>query len=189
MIIKKFLKRIRGFIKGRGYKKFGLTSNIVCPIRIIGKKYISIGENVFILHGLRMEAISNWNGKNYTPDITISDDVTIGQNCHFTCANKIKIGHGVSVFADVLITDIEHQYVTEKSTSNTGLETGSVIIGDYATIGMGARILGHKNISIGKNAVIGANAVVLEDIPDNSIAVGIPARVVKQIDTSRRNII
>ena len=69
------------------------------------------------------------------------------------------------------------------------METGSVIIGDCATIGMGARILGHKNISIGKNAVIGANAVVLEDIPDNSIAVGIPARVVKQIDTSRRKII
>ncbi|MGZ3599347.1 MAG: serine O-acetyltransferase [Ktedonobacterales bacterium] len=51
------------------------------------------------------------------------------------------------------------------------------IIGDDVTIGSGARILGP--IAIGDNVQIGANAVVIDDIPDGSTAVGIPARLVR----------
>ena len=50
-------------------------------------------------------------------------------------------------------------------------------IGDNVDIGAGAKVLG--NIKIGNNVVIGANAVVLTDVPDNSIAVGVPAIVKK----------
>lgn len=50
-------------------------------------------------------------------------------------------------------------------------------IGTNVNIGAGAKILG--NIKIGDNAVIGANAVVIKDIPANSVAVGIPAKVIK----------
>ena len=50
-----------------------------------------------------------------------------------------------------------------------------VTIGDNVTIGAGAKVLG--NIRIGNNVTIGANAVVMSDVPDNCIAVGIPARV------------
>lgn len=180
MKIKRFVKKIRGIIKGYKFKHFALTSNIIHPIRIMGKEYISIGENVFILNGLRMEAISEWNGVLYSPDITISDCVTIGQNCHITCANKVNIGVGVSILPSVLITDIEHQYIVNKSIGETGLNVGSVCIGDYTIIGAGVKILGHKDITIGKNVVIGANAVVIKDIPDNSIAVGVPASVIKK---------
>jgi serine O-acetyltransferase len=49
------------------------------------------------------------------------------------------------------------------------------VIGDNVDIGSGAKLLGP--ISIGNNVLIGANAVVLADVPDNSVAVGIPARV------------
>jgi serine O-acetyltransferase len=48
-------------------------------------------------------------------------------------------------------------------------------IGDNVDIGTGAKVLGE--ITIGDNVVIGANAVVLEDVPPNSIAVGVPARI------------
>ncbi len=51
------------------------------------------------------------------------------------------------------------------------------VIGDNVYIGTGAKILGP--VKIGNNVVIGAGAVVLNDIPDNSIAVGVPAKVVK----------
>ncbi len=51
-----------------------------------------------------------------------------------------------------------------------------VIVGDNVTMGAGAKVLG--NIRIGNNVTIGANAVVLADVPDNSIAVGIPARII-----------
>lgn len=54
---------------------------------------------------------------------------------------------------------------------------GAPIIGDNTIISTGAKIIGP--IRIGANCVVGANAVVLEDVPDNSVAVGVPARVIK----------
>jgi serine O-acetyltransferase len=50
------------------------------------------------------------------------------------------------------------------------------VFGNNVNIGAGAKILG--SITIGNNVDIGANAVVLEDVPDNSLAVGIPARII-----------
>lgn len=52
-------------------------------------------------------------------------------------------------------------------------EVAAPLIGNNVDIGAGAKILG--NITIGNNVMIGANAVVISDIPDNSIAVGVPA--------------
>jgi len=57
---------------------------------------------------------------------------------------------------------------------NTGMR-GSPVIGNRVDIGAGAKILGP--IRIGDDVAIGANAVVLKDVPSNSIAVGIPARI------------
>jgi serine O-acetyltransferase len=54
-------------------------------------------------------------------------------------------------------------------------EPGAPVIGNYVDIGAGAKVLGK--IRIGNNVLIGANAVVISDVPDNSIAVGIPAVV------------
>jgi len=51
-------------------------------------------------------------------------------------------------------------------------------IGDNVDIGAGAKLLGR--IKIGNNVKIGANAVVITDVPDNSIAVGVPARILPQ---------
>ncbi|MCM2403914.1 serine O-acetyltransferase [Rhizobium sp. S153] len=55
-------------------------------------------------------------------------------------------------------------------------------IGDYIDIGAGAKILGA--ITIGNNVTIGANAVVLRNVPDNSIAVGVPARIIPKRNSS-----
>lgn len=166
---------------GIGYKSFGRTSYVKHPIRIIGKEYISIGNDVYIVDGLRMEAIDKWLDKTYSPEIAIGNDVNIGQYCHITCANKVHIGNGVSILPNVLITDIEHEYIPEKSLRHVGLNVGSVEIGDYVVMGMGARILGHRNIKIGRNAVIGANAVVTSDVPENTVVAGIPAKIIKYL--------
>lgn len=56
-----------------------------------------------------------------------------------------------------------------------------VIVGDNVTMGVGAKVLG--NIKIGNNVTIGANAVVLTDVPDNSVAVGIPAKIFPKKNT------
>ena len=55
------------------------------------------------------------------------------------------------------------------------------VLGDNVTVGAGANIIGP--VKIGDNAVIGAGAVVITDIPANSVAVGVPARVVRTINS------
>lgn len=82
-------------------------------------------------------------------------------------------GNGVIISPHAVIGDdviIYHQ-VTIGSTAN-----GSPVIKNGAYIGCGAKILGK--ITIGENAKIGANAVVLKDVPANCTAVGVPARII-----------
>ncbi len=58
---------------------------------------------------------------------------------------------------------------------------GAINIGDNTHIGMNVIIM--PNVTIGKNCIIGCGAVVTKDIPDNSVAVGVPARVIEDIQT------
>lgn len=181
-VVKVIYWQLLKIMGGRGYKKFGKGTLIRKPIRIIGKKYIEIGNDVNIMNGLRMEAVSCWNKKTYKPAIRIEKNVTIGQNCHFTCANKLIIGSGTCIMPDVLITDIEHQCIVGMSTMKTDLEVGEVVIGENVTIGAGCKILGRGGITIGDDAVIGANSLVLEDVPPRAVVVGCPAKIVKELD-------
>lgn len=166
------------------FKYFGTNSKIIKPMRIIGKKYITIGSNVIINNGLRLEAIDKWLNMRYVPEIVINDGVAIGQNCHITAANRIFIGQGTSIMPDVLITDIEHVHIPGKSLSETNIEVGIVEIGEFVTIGMGARILGHRRVRIGNNTVIGANSVVTKDVPDNAVVAGVPARIIHKEESN-----
>ena len=59
-----------------------------------------------------------------------------------------------------------------------------VKIGDNCHIGLNATIM--PGVAIGNNCVVGAGAVVTHDIPDNSVAVGVPARVIETVDEYRR---
>lgn len=56
------------------------------------------------------------------------------------------------------------------------------VIGDNVTITCGAKILG--NVKIGNNVIVGSNAVVVKDIPDNSMVAGIPAKIIKRYNPS-----
>lgn len=60
--------------------------------------------------------------------------------------------------------------------TNRGKRKGVPVIGDGVYIGTGAVIIG--NVKIGKNVAIGANAVVVEDVPDNAVVAGIPAKII-----------
>ncbi len=97
---------------------------------------------------------------------------------------SVRIGHG-SKFAYGGIGMVIHgkAVIGQNCIIGQGITIGGrskhsevPIIGDFVYIGAGARILGP--IKIGSHVVIGPNAVVLKDIPSNSIAVGIPAKVI-----------
>jgi len=95
-------------------------------------------------------------------------------------ANLVEIGEKVWVTAGVMILchqrNLEY-YEIGKPVMDCPLKHAKVIIQDGAHIGIGAIIM--PGVTIGKAAVIGAGSVVLDDIPSYSVAVGIPAKVIK----------
>ncbi|MEG2159188.1 MAG: serine O-acetyltransferase EpsC, partial [Clostridia bacterium] len=95
----------------------------------------------------------------------------------------IDHGMGVVIGETAVIGDdcVMYQGVTLGGTGNQKGKRHPTI-GNNCVIGAGAKILG--NIIVGDNCKIGANAVVLQNIPSNCTAVGIPARVVKQTDST-----
>lgn len=75
----------------------------------------------------------------------------------------------------------ERVIIGQNSTIGRSLDPEDIpTIGNDVYISAGARIVG--NIHVGNNVIIGANAVVCKDIPDNSVAVGVPAKVIKTLD-------
>ena len=119
-------------------------------------------------------------GKEST--MTMEDGVEIGRGSTISCVNKITIGRYVLTAPYVYIADHNHEYKdinTPVCKQGVRINVGDeVMIGEGTWIGINAVIVG--NVHIGKNCVIGANSVVVSDIPDNSVAVGVPAKVVKR---------
>ncbi|WP_033127552.1 DapH/DapD/GlmU-related protein [Clostridium butyricum] len=116
--------------------------------------------------------------------------VQIGENVHFhdpvtnfVDTNKpfmISIGNNVEITRGVVI--LAHGYdwaVLKQLTGKVYGSAGKVVIGNNVFIGMNSIIL--KNITIGNNVIIGAGSVVTEDIPDNSVVAGAPAKVINDI--------
>lgn len=123
------------------------------PFSLIYKIWYKINE---LLTGIQLHCETQV-GKNFRIDrfgnIIISGYTTFGDNC--------VVRSGVTIGL--------------KNTEDPAVP--KIIIGNNVDLGTGSKILG-SSIKIGNNVKIGANAVVLKDIPDNCIAVGIPARVI-----------
>ena len=104
--------------------------------------------------------------------VEIGKDVQLGQGVYFVHSLGTVVG------GDAKVGDRVRFY--GNNTVGTAKDDGYPVIEDDVWVGAGARILGP--ITIGARSRIGANAVVLQDIPPDSVAVGIPARVLKRRD-------
>jgi serine O-acetyltransferase len=105
--------------------------------------------------------------------VEIHPGATIGKNFFIDHGMGVVIGETAIIGDNVLL----YQGVT---LGGTGKEIGKrhPTVGNNVVVGTGAKILG--NIIIGDNSYIGANAVVIKDVPSNSTVVGIPGRITKQ---------
>lgn len=165
-------------------KGFGCGCRIYEPARIGGLENVSIGNQFTMGEGGILETIPEYHGVVYSPTIEIKNNVSIGKRCHIGAINYIQIGNNVLTGANVLITDHAHgnSIISDikKSPRDRDLYSkGKVIIGDNVWIGDKATIL--PGVEIGCNVIIGANSVVTHSIPDNAVACGNPARVLKII--------
>lgn len=94
-------------------------------------------------------------------------------NLNLSCFDSITIGKGVVISENVTIRDSDDHTLVGASKPMTQ----PVVIGDHVWIGMNVTIL--KGVTIGNGAIIAAGAVVTKDVPDNALAGGVPARILK----------
>lgn len=140
------------------------------------EKYINSKNGISKLYYyIRVKRIENKN--NGETGISYHDSSAIFEGCpHFPhglngiiISRRSKIGKNVTILQQVTIG-------TKVTSKMTDEELHAPFIGDNCYIGAGAKIIG--DVKIGRNTLIGANAVVMSDVPDNHVAVGIPARII-----------
>jgi maltose O-acetyltransferase len=115
----------------------------------------------------------------YGENIYIGDDVYLNVMCTILDCNTVRIGHHVMIGPAVQIYTAAHALQAQARIQ--GWEVAKpVVIEDNVWIGGAAVLL--PGVTIGRNAVVGAGAVVTRSVPTNTVVVGNPARVIREIE-------
>lgn len=167
--------------RGKSFGAFGERS-VICfpPTTIFNERYIHIGSFTMIGEHVALSAGMTEGQQCLTdPVVKIGDRCLIGRNSGIVGHLSIVIGDDVWTGHNVYITDQNHGYedVSIPISQQTQPER-SVSIGDGSWLGFGVVVLPGSRI--GKHVAIGANSVVNGSIPDYSVAVGAPAKVIKR---------
>ena len=137
-----------------------------------------LGKGVFINKDCWLETATE------NAVVKIGDGSSLGRAVVIAAANRVTIGDKVLISHNVFIADTQHEYRDVRTpVIDQGITTDekTITIGDGAWIGANTLIFAN----VGKQSVIGANSIVLKDVPDYSVAVGNPARVIKTYDFNK----
>jgi acetyltransferase-like isoleucine patch superfamily enzyme len=141
----------------------------------IGKCFTAIAEPMH-----RVE-IGIWGRGVGEGRVQIGDCVLMSPGTRISASDEIVIGDGVMIANGVYITDSDWHTIYDRlarAEQPTPVHIGNnVWLGDHATI--------LKNVTIGENSVVAAQAVVTRDVPPNVVVAGNPAKVVKELDPER----
>jgi lipopolysaccharide O-acetyltransferase len=159
------------------FATFGSNSVLQPPIRLSGERRISIGSGVHVGAGAWLQVLDERAG---SVALEIGDGTSIAGGCVLSAASSVRVGRSVLMARNVYVADHMHAY---DDPNRPVLAQGitrvlPVEIGDGAWLG--ENVVVGPGVRIGRGAVIGANSVVLDDVPDHSVAVGAPARVVRR---------
>ncbi len=111
--------------------------------------------------------------------MTIGKNVIINKGATILSPGKVEIEDNVLIGPEVKIATVDHDFYDRHNL----LHFGKVTIKENAWIGIGAIIC--PGVTIGKNAVVAAGAVVTKDVPDNVVVGGNPARIIKKLDPQK----
>jgi acetyltransferase-like isoleucine patch superfamily enzyme len=143
-----------------------------------GKNFIACSKRDFNSIGVFQKCIFKTNHPN--AKIIIEDNVGISGST-IAATVSVTIKRDVLVGSGCLITDSDAHPLSYKDRLNGGIiRAKPVVIGEG--VFLGARSIVLKGITIGRGSVIGAGSVVVKDIPENCLAAGNPARVLREIN-------
>lgn len=161
------------------FARFGKGSRVDFPSYVVGGGAIEIGNGVLMGRGARIEAHFTSPGKIR---MRIGDRTRIAPNVHIGAAELVEIGVECGIGSYTWITDHDHETSdpTASVVTHRRVIVAPTIIEDRVYIGERVAIL--RGVTIGEGSIIGTNSVVTRDIPPFSVAVGIPAKVIRTFD-------
>lgn len=155
----------------RSFAAWGPRSVAMPPLRLVGERDLTIGEEVWFGTGCWLNAIGGTivigDGCRFSGDVTIS------------AAASVILGRDVLVARGVHIGDHDHAWEdAEQPVIHQGItNVAPVTVGEGAWLGHNVTVT--AGVSIGRAAVVAAGAVVTRDVPDFSLAAGVPTRVIR----------
>jgi lipopolysaccharide O-acetyltransferase len=162
------------------FHRFGASSVIVPPARIQGAEFIEVGDGALIHEHVWFEVQSR-EGQP-TPQLVIGDNAMLNRFVKIVCLGSVTLGRRCVLSDRVYISDVEyvpgHAGVAPMQRPLT--DPLPIVIGEGAFLGVGTVV--KPGVTIGEFAYIAAAAIVTNDIPPRSLAIGVPARVVRQYD-------
>ncbi len=168
-------------VRGSFYE-FGKGSRIMPPMRFGRLGRIRLGDRVLIAGGCWIQVIDECVDGSW-PIVTLGNDVRISMDVTISASASVIIEDHAAIGRNSFVSDHGHEFHDpDVPVILQGIrKVAAVRIGPGAWLGHGVVVL--PGVTIGCNAVIGANSVVRSDIPDHCVAVGAPARVVSRYDT------
>ncbi|BDA71416.1 hexapaptide repeat-containing transferase [Rivularia sp. IAM M-261] len=197
--------KLRNVLYRAIFARIGSSVFIQDNVEFSGTSSIEIGNGVYIFKGVYIDGSGHSNNKvcleNNNNKICLENGVALERNVNIgaldgtlihinentfigpgTCIagpGNIKIGRNCLIAAQSGIFANNHNFADlELPIRDQGITREGIIIEDDCWLGSGVKVL--DGVTIGKGCVIGANSVVTKDIPPYSVAVGVPARVIKK---------
>jgi acetyltransferase-like isoleucine patch superfamily enzyme len=167
--------------RGRRFGSFGAGTVVCFPYdAIVNEGHIHLGAGTMI--GPHASLSAGWEqGHPGLSDVVlrIGDRGLIGRGSCITAHRSIDIGDDVWTGGGVYITDMNHGYLDlEVPISRQFQAEAPVTIESGTWLGYGCAVL--PGVHVGRHCVVGAGSVVTKDLPDYSVAVGVPAQVIRR---------
>lgn len=187
--------------KKRSYLASLNPKGYIAPSATICHANLSLGGNVYIgdrvtIYQANSGAVHLSKGVKLYSDIIIETGdegvVSVGEGTHIqprcqlmAYVGSLEIGCRVEIAPNCAFYPYDHGFKPgEPIRSQPAKTKGGIVVGDDSWLGVGVIVL--DGVRIGEGAVVGAGSVVTNDIPDNAIAVGVPARVIKMRTNLKR---
>lgn len=163
----------------RAFAGWGPGSRLGRGARVNDPRLVDVGRDVSISEYCWMNVKDDRGDSR--PTLHIGDGTYVGRFVQFNAWREVRIGREVLIADRVFISDSQHDFLDPNVTIMRQGDSfrGAVRILDGSWIGAGAVIL--PGVTIGRNAVVGANAVVTRDVEERTVVGGIPARWIRNI--------
>jgi acetyltransferase-like isoleucine patch superfamily enzyme len=179
------MRTMTSVIHRRALKQCG-SRNIVWRPLSITWEHLSLADDCYIGPGCRIEGVVRQAGVRYAPDIQFGDRVSLEQRCTIVAASTLSIGRNTTISHEVMITDLDHEYeAIGIHVLMQPIRVRRTSIGENCFIGSGAKIL--AGTTLGRQCIVGANAVVRGNFQDFSVLTGNPAKVTRRYDSQRQS--